>query len=198
MLLKGRPRSAGTNGRHESPTGRTGLAVPPAPAGTLRPVDRSRSNTLTCSRSGIRAATPDLDPYALAPGSGRRVWWRCESCGHEWQAQIQSRAKQGTGCPQCARVAVAALLGHVRRERSLAVLRPDLACALHPTHNGDLDSYSLGVSSHRKVWWQCHQCGHEWQAQVYTRAGSSGRCPNCHATIRPAQRFQSTRPMDDE
>jgi excisionase family DNA binding protein len=33
--------------------------------------------------------------------------------------------------------------------------------------------------------------------QVYTRASSNGRCPNCHATIRPAQRFQPTRPMDD-
>jgi hypothetical protein len=41
------------------------------------------------------------------------------------------------------------------RWRSLAVKRPELAAELHPTRNGDLDSYSVGPGSRRKVWWRC-------------------------------------------
>lgn len=32
--------------------------------------------------------------------SGKKVWWKCSKCGHEWQAQIIKR-NSGRGCPQC-------------------------------------------------------------------------------------------------
>lgn len=41
-------------------------------------------------------------------GSNRRVWWKCHTCGHEWQCYISNRRKQykypgqpGTRCPNC-------------------------------------------------------------------------------------------------
>lgn len=34
------------------------------------------------------------------PNSGKKVWWKCSKCGHEWQAQIIKRNK-GQGCPEC-------------------------------------------------------------------------------------------------
>ena len=43
----------------------------------------------------------DLSPRQVSPGSHRKVWWRCDR-GHEWQAEIKSRALLGTGCPVCA------------------------------------------------------------------------------------------------
>lgn len=42
-----------------------------------------------------------IDPFAVAAGSNRMVWWRC-GCGHEWQARISDRTR-GTGCPRCSR-----------------------------------------------------------------------------------------------
>ena len=41
----------------------------------------------------------DLTPEMFASGSGKKVWWLCES-GHEWQASIYQRNK-GAGCPKC-------------------------------------------------------------------------------------------------
>ena len=41
-----------------------------------------------------------LDPHKITI-AGRRAWWKCHVCGHEWNSLIASRAK-GTGCPQCA------------------------------------------------------------------------------------------------
>ena len=43
-----------------------------------------------------------LNPSQLLPGSGKRAWWKCSQCGHEWEAVIASRTK-GHGCPKCAK-----------------------------------------------------------------------------------------------
>ncbi len=42
-------------------------------------------------------------PSDITCGSGRRVWWICNKCGHSWSTLIQDRAKNGRGCPKCAR-----------------------------------------------------------------------------------------------
>ena len=67
----------------------------------------------------------------------------------------------------------------VPRWRSLAERRPDLAGELHPTRNGDLDPYQLGLGSTRRVWWQCGRCGYDWQASISHRASRGGRCRRC-------------------
>lgn len=43
----------------------------------------------------------DLKPTDVSPGSNRKVWWKCQTCGYTWQALIWSRGK-GRGCPNCA------------------------------------------------------------------------------------------------
>jgi hypothetical protein len=43
-----------------------------------------------------------LTPWAVVPGSNRKVWWKCKVCGQEWQAVPNMRCHQGTGCPACA------------------------------------------------------------------------------------------------
>ena len=36
------------------------------------------------------------------PYSSKKAWWRCRTCGHDWQAVIRSRTRRGAGCPACA------------------------------------------------------------------------------------------------
>jgi len=44
-----------------------------------------------------------LDPFAVRPGSNRRVSWRCAECGHEWQAAPVDRRRNPRGlCGTCA------------------------------------------------------------------------------------------------
>jgi len=44
-----------------------------------------------------------LDPYALAPGSTRAVWWRCRrDPSHGWRARPLDRVSRRSGCPLCA------------------------------------------------------------------------------------------------
>lgn len=44
----------------------------------------------------------DIKPETFLPKSGKKVWWKCKRCGHEWEATIGSRTN-GHGCPRCNR-----------------------------------------------------------------------------------------------
>jgi Probable Zinc-ribbon domain/ROS/MUCR transcriptional regulator protein len=67
----------------------------------------------------------------------------------------------------------------VGRWRSLAVLRPDLLQEWHRTRNGELDPHTLGQSTHRRVWWHCGKCGHEWRTSPNERTSAGKGCPAC-------------------
>lgn len=48
------------------------------------------------------AKNAQLTPKDVMYGSGKKVWWRCRHCGHEWETAIYLRSK-GHGCPKCSR-----------------------------------------------------------------------------------------------
>ena len=43
-----------------------------------------------------------LQPTEFTPISGKRVWWKCSVCDHEWSIKISDRFVLGHGCPKCA------------------------------------------------------------------------------------------------
>lgn len=67
----------------------------------------------------------------------------------------------------------------VRRWRSLGALWPDLVKEWNAIRNGDVDPYEIGQHSHRKVWWRCNECSHEWQASPNDRTSAGRGCPVC-------------------
>ncbi len=109
-----------------------------------------------------------LTPNQIAPSSGRKVWWTC-SHGHEWQAEIGSRA-QGRGCPFCAGF-------KVTEDDSLSVRSPAIAAQWHPTLNGSLTPHDVPANTKRSVWWICEK-GHEWRRHILTMIRDSRR-PVC-------------------
>ena len=44
----------------------------------------------------------EQQPTHARSKSRKKVWWKCNRCGHEWQAVINSRVK-GSICPECIR-----------------------------------------------------------------------------------------------
>jgi len=42
----------------------------------------------------------NLTPYDVTLYSGKKVWWKCKVCNHEWPASIANRSN-GRGCPKC-------------------------------------------------------------------------------------------------
>ncbi len=53
----------------------------------------------------------------------------------------------------------------------------ELISEWHPTKNGDLSPFEIGVGYQTKVWW-LGKCGHEWDSKVYNRMRWPG-CPYC-------------------
>jgi predicted nucleic acid-binding Zn-ribbon protein len=117
------------------------------------------------------------DPSAIAAKSNRKLWWRCQRCGHEWEATVGARAA-GSGCPECDRRRKRGPRP-VAPERSLQALHPGLLAEWHPTANGDLDPVQISPGSKRKFWWRCAACGHQWQATAHNRTDRGAGCPVC-------------------
>ena len=156
-----------------------GVGVPAARRGPVR-VPRWRS----------LAARPDLlgelhptrnstveDPSTIAAKSSRKLWWRCERCGHEWETAVGARAT-GSGCPECDRERKRGRRA-VAYERSLQALHPGLLAEWHPTRNYDLDPARISPGSKERVSWRCAACGHQWQAAIYNRTALATNCPVC-------------------
>ena len=114
-----------------------------------------------------------LTPEMVTTGSKRKIWWVCYK-GHEWQTTVKSRA-EGCSCPYCANRAV------IKGYNDLATTHPQLAQQWHPTKNGRLTPEDVVAGTLRKVWWQCEK-GHEWRAQIASRANGVG-CPVCAGKI---------------
>lgn len=118
----------------------------------------------------------------VTPQSGLKAWWQCRTCGYEWQAYVYSRNGANHACPECARKRVHQKLRTPKPGQSLLERNLPLAKQWHPYKNGELRPQDVTLKTHRKVWW-LGQCGHEWEAAVYSRSAGNG-CPICYAESR--------------
>ena len=110
--------------------------------------------------------------------SGLYAYWVCSVCGHSWSSKICNRSN-GSGCPNCANK----LSGIRTIKRQLAKNGSLKESGLDCVDDWDYDKNSMdiseiSVSSNKKVWWQCKDCGHEWLASPNSRT-KGHRCPRC-------------------
>ena len=114
-----------------------------------------------------------LTPYDVTPGSGKKVWWKCEKGDdHEWEASIKVRALANYGCKICSGKEVV-------NSNCLKIVQPKLASEWHPSLNGILTPNDVTQGARRIVWWKCHRGeDHEWQATISSRSKGAG-CPIC-------------------
>lgn len=112
----------------------------------------------------------NLIPELITKGSDEKIWWKCEY-GHQWQAPVGNRIR-GHGCPYCS--------GRlpIRGKTDLATVNPILAKEWNYDKNRDLSPENVTANSHKKVWWKCLECKHEWQASINNRNKKRG-CPSC-------------------
>ena len=104
----------------------------------------------------------DLKPEMFKPGSGKKVWWRCEQ-GHEWEASIADRAIAKHNCPICSNQKV--LPGF----NDLLTTNPELTKEWDFDKNGNLKPDMFTAGSGKKVWWKCSICGNSWQTAIRER-----------------------------
>lgn len=104
--------------------------------------------------------------------NSEKLKWRClkGNCGEEFKASW-SDIQSGYGCGVCEG-------RQVKLSNCLATKNPDLASEWYPILNINLTPYDVPVNSGKKVWWLCKECGHKWEALIYSRNSGNG-CPQC-------------------
>ena len=108
-----------------------------------------------------------LNPEELVVGSRKKAWWKCSECGYEWMTHIYLR--QNHGCPKCAIRRTSAEKSIPHAGRRLIDIFPESVKCWNNEKNGSLRPEDVAATSNKRVWWKCTECGHEWQAAVYTR-----------------------------
>lgn len=115
-----------------------------------------------------------LLPTMVSAKSNKRVWWRCRAHGHEWQAVVSERTREGreTNCPYCGNKKVLAGFN------DLATTHPQLLNEWDYEKNDAFLPTQVTAGAHKRVWWICSKCEHKWEAIIYSRAKGYG-CPRC-------------------
>lgn len=114
----------------------------------------------------------NLMPEYVSVNSSRKVWWKCQKCGASYNSQVHSR-NSGTGCPYCANKKV------LKGFNDLQTCYPEIAKEWDPIKN-ETGPDSILARSHKKAWWICSKCGHEWQIPIVNRTATRGTgCPTC-------------------
>ena len=135
---------------------------------------------IVCGVNDMATTHPDLakelvgDATKVSAGTHKKLDWMCVQCGHEWKATGANR-KRGRGCPKCALVKRGKSRGVSPREKSLAVLFPDIAKEI----DEDCDPFSIYPMSAMKLFWRCQICSNRYRSAVHNRTRLGSGCPKC-------------------
>ena len=123
----------------------------------------------------------DITLDNVTAGTGKRIWWVCSTCNHEWNISGSARTHgdKPSGCPFCNGGAGFHRVVHSDGRNSMRNTHPHLVAEFHPTKNGDYTPDNLQAFTNKKVWWLSSNCSHEWKAVSNSRASGGNGCPAC-------------------
>jgi hypothetical protein len=109
------------------------------------------------------------DTSTVTYGSHAIKQWKCIKAGHTWDASVQNRTLNGTGCWGCVNVPLLFL-----KNLSLDQTHPYLALEAYKW-----DTSTSTYGSHEIKEWKCRDCNYIWPAMIKDRTLLSSACPEC-------------------
>ena len=118
-------------------------------------------------------------PEDFTPTSGKKVWWKCSTCSHEYEMSISNRTHNGQGCPLCAESLRRTSFNKtiLNKNGSFASKHPELLTEWDYSKN-KVSPNLITEFSKEKIWWKCKTCGNEWETSAHNRSNGS-ICPEC-------------------
>ena len=111
-------------------------------------------------------------------GSAKKVWWRCKTCGFEWQARINHRTKRNSSCPECAKIQRGQTQRKTKLKKSSPLNKPELLAEWDYEKNDD-SPQNYSTNSNKYAWWKCKTCSFEWRTRISHRTKRNSGCPCC-------------------
>lgn len=115
-----------------------------------------------------------VSPSEVMYLSQKKYWWKCCTCGCEWQISPRVRVRSDTGCPACSGQLT------VRGINTLFDRNPELLEEWDYDKNQSLDPREIYYKSTKKAWWKCRKCSYEWETKISRRTDIGVGCPVCH------------------
>ena len=112
----------------------------------------------------------DIMPEQFGRTSRKIVWWKC-SHHHSYQASIESRTTNNSGCPYCSGRKI------IQGETDFESSNPILAREWDYEKN-TVKPNEVSKGYNRKIFWRCSK-GHSWSEALSNRVGRNTKCPYC-------------------
>ena len=119
-----------------------------------------------------------IHPNGIIKSSSIIANWLCSQHHHSFEMQVtlRTRSKSPLKCPYCSNQKL------LKGFNDFESKHPDLMVEWNWSRNNKLGIKpdELINGSHKKVWWLCSKCGHEWKAQINNRVNANKTgCPAC-------------------
>lgn len=122
-----------------------------------------------------------LTPHDVIKRSTKKVWWKCHSCGNEWETRIDLRIR-GIGCPVCGyskKMQSTRASNTISKKFTLMDKFPEIAKEWDYAKNDGMSPDSISYGANYKVGWICPK-GHHYEAWISDRTGKRKTgCPEC-------------------
>ena len=119
----------------------------------------------------------DSTPRDVPLGSGKKCWFKCDKCPHNFEKVLSSVTKSGRWCPYCPNQKLCDDNNcTICLDKSFE--SHEKSKCWHPTKNGDLTPRDILQGSDKKYWFKCDKCPHDFEACLFSI--KKGRwCPYC-------------------
>lgn len=115
----------------------------------------------------------DIKPQDITEGSSFKAFWTCKKGpDHVWEAKVNDRVKDESGCPFCS-------YRKTSVTNVISTQAPHLVKEWHPKKNGKQLPSQERSRSRTLRWWICSTCSHEWTAEPQRRIVRGSGCPKC-------------------
>ncbi|HHX80651.1 MAG TPA: hypothetical protein GX692_06285 [Acholeplasmataceae bacterium] len=122
----------------------------------------------------------NVDPNTIPVSSKKRFFWKCPTCGYEWEGAVENLTDTLT-CAKCVhgvKMAKHAKSISKRKGYSLAEQHPGILKEWDYDKNQSIDPKNITPGSNKKAWWKCSNCGYEWESPIKVRVKGHS-CPKC-------------------
>ena len=149
------------------------------------------SNRRVCLHNSLATIAPEAVQYwnyskneevpeQVLPGSHSKAEWKCPTCNLEWQARINTRTWNRSGCPRCTQANKV-----IQSQPTFCEAQPACLAEWDYEHNTAEEFYpdKITLGSTKQVHWVCSCCPsgqlHRWTATPSHRIGRGTGCAVC-------------------
>jgi hypothetical protein len=135
----------------------------------------------------IKDKNNGLIPRNICKNTHTKYWFKCDECDHEFSRYInyitnktnawcvycgKTKLCDDNNCKQCFDKSFASYNGKTLNDK----LKID--CMINDKNNGLL-AHEIFKSSHKKIWFKCDICNHEFDKKIYGVSRDDSWCPYC-------------------